>query len=283
MDGEQKWTWVAPPNWPPPPEGWSPNEGWQPDPAWGAPPAGWQFWQLRVDPAPAGPVIVDTWEEAERLAAWHMKTLGFADAAVARAGSDGGIDVRAEHAVAQVKYYLQAPVGAPAVQQLRGAAYDRQWAIFYSLSAYTVAASALADSAGVALFSYDVAGNVAAVNGPAKSLAAIANVDVGSRPEMFELHRSVQDSVQAIVDLEPVVMRTILDYAARARQEGGYWAVVAQQVLDILSENSSRLSRLLVHSGGSINSEFMHELEAIMVSNRKAANLLSIDLSRFQP
>jgi hypothetical protein len=211
-----------------------------------------------------------------------MKGLGFADAAVTAAGNDGGVDVRSERAVAQVKYYAQAPVGAPAVQQLRGAAYDRQWAIFYSLSAYTAAAHEFAESAGVALFSYDVAGIVNALNGPARSLVATASVDNGSRPEMFELHRSVQDSVQSLVDKEPIVMGRILDYAARARQDRGHWAVVAQQVIDILSENSSRFQHLLVSSNGSVDSDFLEELRAIIVSNRKAASLLSLDIDRLE-
>lgn len=130
-------------------------------------------------------------------------------------------------------------MGAPAVQPLRGAAYDRQWAIFYSLSPYTAATSDFADSAGVALFSYDLAGNVAAVNGPAKSLAATAGVD-----------------------------------------EGGHWAVVAQQVIDILSENSKSLQYLLASSNGSVDSAFLESLEAIILSNRRAASMLSIDVDR---
>lgn len=280
MEEAQKWTWVAPPNWPSAPDGWAPGETWQPDPTWGPPPVGWQFWQLRPQVAVQARVVVDTWEEAERLAAWHMKSLGFANAAVTGAGNDGGIDVRSAQAVAQVKYYAQAPVGAPAVQQLRGAAYDRQWAIFYSLSPYTAAARDFADSAGVALFSYDLAGNVAAVNGPAKSLAATAGVDDAARPEIFELHRSVQGSVQSMVDREPVVMRRILEYAARARQEGGHWAVVAQQVIDILSENSKSLQYLLASSNGSVDLTFLEGLEAIIASNRRAASMLSIDVDR---
>jgi hypothetical protein len=226
--------------------------------------------------------VVGTWEDAERLAAWHMQGLGFADAAVTAAGNDGGIDVRSAQAVAQVKYYAQAPVGAPAVQQLRGAAYDRQWAIFYSLSAYTAAAREFAESAGVALFSFDVAGVVNALNGPARSLVATAKLDSGSRSEIFELHRSVQDSVQTMIDTEPVVMRRILAHAARARQEGGHWAVVAQQAIDILRENSARLQHLLVSSNGSVDSDFLDRLQAIVVSNRKAASLLSLDIDRLQ-
>ena len=175
---------------------------------------------------------------------------------------------------------MRAPVGAPAVQQLRGAAYDRQWAVFYSLSPYTAAAREFADSAEVALFAYDLAGNITAVNGPAKSLAATANGDVVARPEIFELHREVQESVQTMIDREPVVMHRILEYAARARQEGGHWAVVAQQVIDILSENSGRLQHLLVSSNGTVDSDFVENLKAIILSNRKAANPLSIDVDR---
>ena len=91
MDGGQKWVWVAPPNWPPAPDGWSPGPDWQPDPG-GA--VGWQFWQFRAEAVSPIRVVVDTWEDAERLAAWHMKCLGFTDAVVTGSGKDGGIDVR---------------------------------------------------------------------------------------------------------------------------------------------------------------------------------------------
>lgn len=278
--GEEDWVWAAPPNWPPAPVGWSPGPGWQPDPGWGPPPVDWQFWQVRARSAPTVQAVVGTWEEAERLAAWHMTCLGFSDAVVTASGNDGGIDVRSGQAVAQVKYYAQSPVGAPAVQQLRGAAYDRQWAIFYSLSPYTAAAREFADSSGVALFAYDLAGNVQAVNGAAKSLAATSNVDEAARPEILELHREVQGSVQSMIDREPVVMRRILDYAARARQEGGHWAVVAQHAIDILSENSGRFQHLLLSSSGTVDSDFLDQLKDIMVANRRAANLLSIDVDR---
>ena len=182
VDGGQKWVGLGcATELAPAPDGGSPGPDWQPDPGWGPPPVGWQFWQFRAEAVSPIRVVVDTWEEAERLAAWHMKGLGFTDAVVRGSGNDGGIDVRSGQAVAQVKYYAQAPVGAPAVQQLRGAAYDRQWAVFYSLSPYTAAAREFADSAGVALFAYDLAGNITAVNGPAKSLAATAKVDVGGQ------------------------------------------------------------------------------------------------------
>src|SRR4051794_1283032 len=156
MGGTEQWVWVAPPNCPPAPLGWAPASGWQPDPSWGPPPPGWNFWQpargnqpthtsVSARPMAAASssaamsaavpgVVIGSWQEAEHLAAWHMGTLGFADACLTGAGNDRGIDVLAEQAVAQVKYQTSAPVGAPAVQQLRGAAHGRQWAIFYSLS-----------------------------------------------------------------------------------------------------------------------------------------------------
>lgn len=80
---------------------------------------------VEVDDGSTPGVVVSSWQEAEALAGWHMKKLGFDDAKLTPPGVDGGIDVTAEAAVAQVKHYATAPIGAPPVQQLRGAAISR--------------------------------------------------------------------------------------------------------------------------------------------------------------
>src|SRR3954452_2909829 len=86
---------------------------------------------LPLRPAAAA-CAVGSWHAAEALAAWHMRKLGFEDASVTKAGADGGLDVTSREAVAQVKHYSKGPIGSPAIQQLRGAAMDAEWAIFYS-------------------------------------------------------------------------------------------------------------------------------------------------------
>jgi len=106
---------------------------------------------------------------AEELAREHMRAIGFPDAHRTAGGADGGIDVKAELAVAQVKHLSQ-PVGSPDVQRLRGAAHGVPHAVFYSSSGYSAAAVAVAETSQVALFRYTTTGDVAAVNEQARSL-----------------------------------------------------------------------------------------------------------------
>lgn len=104
-----------------------------------------------------------TWAMAEELAAAHMRHLGFADARRTPSGADGGIDVLATGAVAQVKHHAQ-PVGAPDVQRLRGAAHGVRRPIFYARNGFTSQAIAFASRAEIALFSFDGHNIVTAVN-----------------------------------------------------------------------------------------------------------------------
>lgn len=107
---------------------------------------------------------------AEELAEGHMRHLGFTDARRTARGADGGVDVIAADAVAQVKN-LNVPVGAPDVQRLRGAAHGERFALFYSGSGYSRAAFEFATAAGVALFEYDATNQVHPVNAAAEQLA----------------------------------------------------------------------------------------------------------------
>ena len=119
-----------------------------------------------------------TWQDAELLAAAHMGGLGFAGARLTRAGADGGIDVEAPAAVAQVKHYLS-PVGPRPVRELAGVARGRT-ALFYCWTGYTAAAVTAAQDGGVALFTYTSAGQVEGVNAVAHALArrGAAKVDI---------------------------------------------------------------------------------------------------------
>src|SRR5581483_2469209 len=113
-------------------------------------------------------------DDAEQVAAEWMRHLGFADARCTGAGTDGGVDVRSAGAVAQVKAQLT-PVGRPELQALYGVARsENRRPLFFSLMSYTAAALAWADEVGMALFRFDHAGLVEAVNAAAEELVAAA-------------------------------------------------------------------------------------------------------------
>lgn len=122
---------------------------------------------------PAEDLLIATWQHAEHLACGHMIDLGFADAEVTPTGSDGGIDVRATGGIAQVKHFTNSPVGAPAVQQLIGAASKTVHGLFYALGGYTNAAVLLAEKHKVALFQYDLRGEVVARSKSAEQLVQV--------------------------------------------------------------------------------------------------------------
>lgn len=123
-----------------------------------------------VEHPPSG-THVFTWSMAEELAVAHMRHLGFADARRTAAGADGGLDVLATGAVAQLKHHEQ-PVGAPDVQRLRGVAHGISRPISYSRNGYTTQAMDFADGADVALFTFDEHNFVAPVNRHAHVLAS---------------------------------------------------------------------------------------------------------------
>jgi TPR repeat protein len=113
-----------------------------------------------------------TWQEAEHLAQRWMFYFGFHDAKLTRAGSDGGVDVNSNRAIAQVKFE-KAATGRPKLQELAGIAHDQgKAALFFSLSGYTKNAIQWAEQSriGIALFRYDNSGKVIAVNNSAEQL-----------------------------------------------------------------------------------------------------------------
>ena len=110
-----------------------------------------------------------SWQLAEALAATHMQSIGFPDSQTTGSGTDRGIDVVSESAVAQVKAH-SAPVGAPDVQRLRGASHEKEEALFYSLSGYTSQALEFAEISGVSLFTFDSSNNVEPANSHALRL-----------------------------------------------------------------------------------------------------------------
>ncbi|WP_159106980.1 restriction endonuclease [Streptomyces coelicoflavus] len=113
---------------------------------------------------------IRTWQDAELAAVDHMLGLGFTDARVTGASADGGIDVIARDAVAQVKHYSQ-PIGVGPVRELRGVADAHQHLLFYASGGYTAAARQFADDRGVALFSLQETGHITVLNEAATRLS----------------------------------------------------------------------------------------------------------------
>lgn len=107
----------------------------------------------------AGPTSgpIQDWRTAEERAATWMRHWGWTDATVTPAGADGGIDVIASRAVAQVKFWAK-PVPRQDLQKLVGAASTRQdieSVLFFANAGYTSQALRWAETAGIAIFNFD--------------------------------------------------------------------------------------------------------------------------------
>ena len=104
---------------------------------------------------------ISDWEEAERRAALWMQHWGWKDALITQSGADGGLDVLASGAAAQVKFWAK-PVPRYDLQNLVGAASTLrgiEHLLFFADNGYTSEAQAWADAAGVAIFNFDEGGN----------------------------------------------------------------------------------------------------------------------------
>jgi hypothetical protein len=114
--------------------------------------------------------LIRTAGDAEVAAAEFMRTIGFADAKRTPSGADGGIDVIAAGAVAQVKTHMK-PIGRPDLQRLCGVAKGRT-TLFFSLEGYTPEARKWGDLERMALFRFDYQGEASPINRVAKALMA---------------------------------------------------------------------------------------------------------------
>jgi hypothetical protein len=112
-----------------------------------------------------------TWQDAEQMAADHMRHLRFTGVTVSPSGRDGGLDVISHAGAAQVKFHV-APTGGPEVQKLRGAADPFAARLFYA-TGFTPAAFTAGDALGVAMLQFTVEGDVVAANGHARSLVTL--------------------------------------------------------------------------------------------------------------
>lgn len=116
------------------------------------------------------PSLIRTYRDAEEAATQWMRWLGWGDASVTPQGKDGGIDVIATHAVAQVKAHVN-PIGRPEIQKLYGVATDlRRTPLFFASAGYTPDATSWASRVSMALFRFDLQGQPEPVNEVAREL-----------------------------------------------------------------------------------------------------------------
>lgn len=129
------------------------------------------------------PMQITSWLIAEQNAANWMRYLGFSDARVTAGGSDGGVDVTAVGAIAQVKFEA-AQVGRPALQRLLGARGLRHetHVLFFSGSGYSQQASIYADEVGMALFVYKLDGRIVACSATARHMLRASESPQASLP-----------------------------------------------------------------------------------------------------
>jgi hypothetical protein len=115
---------------------------------------------LTAAPVMPKPRLIRTHRQAEEYAAEMMRALGYADAVPTPRGSDGGVDVRSQWAVAQVKME-GVPTGRPTLQAIAGIArVDAVDAIFFSLAGYTAQALDWAELAEIACFEFAFDGSI---------------------------------------------------------------------------------------------------------------------------
>lgn len=126
----------------------------------------WQTAAMPHPPRPPGappPRAIREWIDAEHNAAAWMKYLGHPTATVTPGGADGGVDVRAKDALAQVKMRV-GRVSRPDVQRLVGAAgrNSGQALYFFSFGGYTADALVYARQSEIAAFTILLDGDVTA-------------------------------------------------------------------------------------------------------------------------
>jgi hypothetical protein len=132
-----------------------------------------------MDPQPA-PRPIDSWQSAEENAAAWMRYWGFPDAQLTPPGSDGGIDVRAKRALAQVKYEAR-DIGREVLQRLvgaRGREQDRTL-VFFTGAGYSDLAVEYANEMEIALFKYALNGSMNPLNRAARHLYEVGHEIAG--------------------------------------------------------------------------------------------------------
>lgn len=100
-------------------------------------------------------IPVGSWQEAEHSAMLWMRAHGHPDAQLTPAGPDGGVDVVAASAIAQVKHYAR-PVGPRPIRELAGTAlqpqHHRRRLLFFSTMGYSAPALSEGRALGIPLY-----------------------------------------------------------------------------------------------------------------------------------
>jgi hypothetical protein len=180
-------------------------------------------------------VLVFDWRDAEELAAWYMReVLELGSVRLTGDGADGGIDVTCRDAGAQVKHY-SSPVGAPEVQQARGASHGLPNVLFFALSGYTQQAATFALRAEVALFRYSIYGDVTPENEHARGLvdSAPRNAARRAEEEAAAATRRVREeaaaSARRVREEAAAAARRVREEAGRAEEEAAASARRAEE------------------------------------------------------
>jgi len=120
------------------------------------------------------------------------------------------------------------------VQQLRGAAPEGSWALFYALSGYTASAVQVADQARVALFRYDQDANGTTVNEVADFLLRSRQTDATARPEAFALEQKIKAVTQQSFDVAVSLFMSLANRGLEVAKVTGTFHPFVRAVLDEL-------------------------------------------------
>lgn len=158
------------------------------------------------------------------MAAVWVRWLGHPEASRTVGGADGGIDVEAPGALAQVKFYASSPIGRPDIQRLFGADEgEGRDLFFFSSSGYTRQAIECADRIGVALFRLMAWGDVIAEN-------KVARVAYG---QAEAAHRGVEWVDPEVVRAEAAALAREQAEVARRRAEAARAQAATQAWVDV--------------------------------------------------
>lgn len=150
------------------------------------------------------PVLVD-FRAAEEMAAAWLRRFGYRDAEVTPPGQDGGIDVLARGAIAQVKLWHTKRVGIREVQRLTGLTNPGQKSFYFARSGYTRQALEWSTDPAhrIALFELGSDGNLRAAN-----FTAIRTLYKAPFRMPSSFHRGMSIKAKLIIGL-PVAILTV--------------------------------------------------------------------------
>lgn len=122
-------------------------------------------------PRPA-PRLIRYWRDAEACAAEWMEWFGLGAARLTGGSADGGVDVECERAVGQVKDYGSPLAVGPIREIFAVATLAGKLPVIFARAGYTGDAVAWGESAGVAMFTFDLQGTPEPVSTVAHELMA---------------------------------------------------------------------------------------------------------------